>query len=324
MSAGTLPRLLFMGTPDFAVPSLRALVAAGFPVDAVITQPDRPRGRGHRLTPSPIKAAALELALPVWQPERLSDPGVLEAMRDLRPDAVAVVAFGQKIPPEVLQMPPLGCVNVHASLLPRFRGAAPIQRAILEGETETGVTTMLMDEGWDTGPILLQERVAVAPDETGGTLHDRLARIGAELLVETLRRLHAGRLTPTPQDDGLATRAPKLAADEQLIDWTDTAERVERKVRALAPFPGAVTFHRGRRLIVEAARVARADEADELPHEPGRLCAPREPGRLLVLAGDGPVEILRLRPAGSRSMSGRDYLNGFPAEAGDLLGSEVR
>ncbi|BAS27437.1 methionyl-tRNA formyltransferase [Limnochorda pilosa] len=315
--------VVFMGTPDFSVPSLRALVASGFQVLAVVTQPDRPRGRGQRLTPSPVKAAALALGLPVWQPEKLSEPGVLEALREIGPEAVVVVAFGQKVPPEVLHLPPLGCVNVHASLLPRFRGAAPIQRAILAGESETGVTTMLMDEGWDTGPMLLQERVPLRPDETGGSLHDRLAEVGARLLVETLRGLRSGAVRPIPQDDRLATVAPRLKEDELLLEWTETAESLERKVRALAPLPGAVTFHRGRRLIVEAARVAGEDEVQALPGEPGTLCTPARPGHLLVSALDLPLEILRLRPAGSRSMEGRAYLNGFPAEPGDRLGPET-
>lgn len=317
-----LPSLVFMGTPDFAVPSLRALARAGFPLQAVITQPDRPRGRGHRLTPSPVKAAALELGLPVHQPERLDEPQVLAWLKELAPEAVVVVAFGQKIPSEVLHLPPLGCVNVHASLLPRYRGAAPIQRAIMAGDGVSGITTMLMDEGWDTGPILLQEELALRPDETGGSLHDRLAQLGARLLVETLQRLKAGTLQPTPQDDRLATRAPKLREGEQLIDWSQPAVVLERQVRALHPFPGAVTFHRGRRLIIERAAVAQEGPVGG-PGEPGQVMDPAGQGRLLVRAGEGALEILQLRPAGKRSMTARDYLNGFPAEPGDRMASEA-
>lgn len=318
----SLPSLVFMGTPDFAVPSLRALAGAGFPILAVVTQPDRPRGRGHRLSPSPVKTAALELGLPVRQPERLDEPQVLAWLKELAPEAVAVVAFGQKIPSEILHLPPLGCVNVHASLLPRYRGAAPIQRAIMAGDRVSGITTMLMDEGWDTGPILLQEETALAPDETGGSLHDRLAQMGARLLVETLQRLQAGTLKPTPQDDRLATRAPKLREEEQLIDWSQPADVIERLVRALHPFPGAVTFHQGRRLIIERAAVAAPPLAGSQPGEPGRVVLPGQ-GRLLVQTGRGILELLQLRPAGKASMAARDYLNGFPVEPGDRMGSEA-
>ena len=316
------PSVVFMGTPDFAVPSLRALVEAGFPIQAVITQPDRPRGRGHRLTPSPVKAAALELGLPVHQPERLAEPEVLEWLDRLAPEAVVVVAFGQKIPPRVLQLPPLGCINVHASLLPRHRGAAPIPRAIMAGDTETGITTMLMDEGWDTGPILLQEAIPLGPDETAGSLHDRLAELGARLLVETLQRLQEGSLTPTPQDDRLATLAPKLRPEEQVLDWNRPAVALERHIRALHPHPGAVTFHGDRRLIVERAAVVAPGEAGGSA-EPGQVLEAVRYGRLLVQTGDGVLEILELRPAGKRTMTARDYLNGFPTEPGERMGSNA-
>ena len=316
-----LPSLVFMGTPDFAVPSLRALSAAGFPILAVVTQPDRPRGRGHRLTPSPVKAAALELGLPVRQPERVDEPEVVAWLEALAPEAVVVVAFGQKIPSEILHLPPLGCVNVHASLLPRYRGAAPIQRAIMAGDPVSGITTMLMDEGWDTGPILLQEATELAPDETGGSLHDRLAEMGARLLVETLKGLKAGTLAPIPQDERLATRAPKLREEEQYIDWSQPAGVIERLVRALHPFPGAVTFHRGRRLIIERAAVAGSPEGGASSGEPGGVILPGQ-GRLLVRTGRGLLELLQLRPAGKASMTARDYLNGFPVEPGDRMESE--
>jgi methionyl-tRNA formyltransferase len=306
-------RVLFYGTPDFAVPSLKALVGEGFEVVGVVTRPDSPTGR-HRSTSSPsaVKLAALDEDLRVLQPERPSQNGFADQVRALAPDVAAVVAYGHILPPEVLGVPRLGSVNVHASLLPALRGAAPIQRAILQGLTETGVTIMQMDEGLDTGPILHQVATPILADETGGELSVRLAELGALALVEALTLLDETGLTPTPQDDSRATYAPKLKREEELIDWREDAERVARKVRAFDPEPGAWTSCRGQPLKLFGARVA------EGAGRPGEVLAAGD--SLRVAAGAGALELSDLQPAGRKRMSARAFVNGRGIARGELLG----
>lgn len=329
-------RVVFMGTPDFSVPSLEALLGAGHDVVAVYTQPDRPRGRGRRLTFSPVKEAALKAGIEVYQPRSLRDEGVLDELRRGRPDVIVVVAYGQLLPKAVLELPPLGCVNVHASLLPRHRGAAPIQAALAAGDAVTGVTTMFMDEGLDTGDIILKRELPIAPDDDAGSLHDRLAIAGAELLVETLARLEAGDESRTPQDDGLATYAPRLTKDDARIRWTGAADDVVNHVRAFAPRPGAFTWHRGRALKVLEARTASKAGAKEAegsgPGDTAGGAVASAPGTFLEVAGEGiavaagrgRVLLTRVQPPGRAPMSGRDFANGFRLETGERFadGSE--
>lgn len=310
-------RTVFMGTPDFAVPSLRALLAAGHRVVGVFTQPDRPRGRGQQVLPPPVKEEARSAGIPVFQPRRLRDSGALAALEELAPEVICVVAYGQLLPKAVLDLPPLGCINVHASLLPKYRGAAPIQAALLAGETVTGVTTMFMAEGLDTGDIILQQEVAIEPGDDAGTLHDKLAAAGAELLVETLRLLASGQAPRRPQDHRLATYAPKVDKAAAALDWTQPAEQVRNHVRAYAPWPGAYTAH-GRRIL----KVLQVDlgGSGAPGAAPGEVVAVTDEG-FVVQAGSGAVLVRRVQPPGRPPMGGRDYVNGYRLQVGDRLGS---
>lgn len=272
---------------------------------AAITQPDRPAGRGLRLTPPPVKLAALELGLALVQPRSINSPDCLEFLRSLDLDLLVTAAFGQLLRPAVLQLPRLGCVNVHASLLPKYRGAAPIHWAIINGERETGVTTFLMDEGMDTGPILLQRRTEIGPDETFGELEERLARLGAELAVETVEKLWRGEIEPKPQPPN-GTLAPKLHKEDGRIRWEWEARRIHNLVRGLSPRPGAFTTWQGELVKILRTRVV---EEGTTPGAPGSVLPRRD--KLLVASGSGILEILELQPAGCRCISGHDFLNGY-------------
>ena len=235
-------RIVFMGTPEFAVPSLEALLKSDDRVVGIVTQPDRPRGRGQRLSPSPVKVIAQREQLPLLQPTKMKDPAFMAELSGWKPDFIAVAAFGRILPPAILSLPPRGCVNVHGSLLPKYRGAGPIQWAIINGETETGITTMLMDEGMDTGAILLQEKIPIVPEDTAGSLSPRLADLGGRLLVETLAQLKAGTLTPRPQDHAQASLAPLLKKEDGVIDRSLPATMIANRIIGLTPWPGAHTF----------------------------------------------------------------------------------
>jgi len=305
-------RVLYFGTPDFAVPSLRALVGEGFDIAAVVTRPDRPTGR-HRssVSASAVKTAALAEDLAVLQPERPSAPDFIAAARALAPEIAIVAAYGHILPAALLEVPRLGSVNVHASLLPALRGAAPIQRAILEGYPETGITIMQMDAGMDTGPIIHQVATPIAADETGGELTVRLAELGAEALIEALTLMEETGLTPRPQDHGRATMAPKIKRDEERLDWTCPAESVARKILAFDPKPGAWTTCRSRELKLFGARTAGP------AGEPGRVL---EAGDALTIAcRDGAVSVTEVQPAGRARMAARAFVNGRGVAAGDLL-----
>ncbi len=312
-------RLVFFGTPVFAVPSLDALERIGRAPDLVVTQPSRPVGRHRLIEPPPVARRAEELGLAVAQPERVRDEAFLDRIRALSPAVCVVVAFGQIFPRALLELPRLGCVNVHASLLPRHRGAAPIQAAIAAGDASSGVTTMLMEEGLDTGPVLMKRETAIAPDETAGTLSERLASMGGELLVETLERLEAGDLTPQPQDDGAATYARMLGRGDGRLDWEASAEALERLVRAYDPWPGTFTMYGE-----ESVKILRASVADVSPV--AERATPAEivdVGReaLFVRCGEQSVLALeRVQRAGKRSVSGRELANGLRLAVGDRLG----
>ena len=296
------PGLVFMGSPEFALPTLR-LLAAHFAITGVITQPDRPAGRGKWLTPPPVKVLAEELALPVIQPERLKSPEAMQQLRQWAPDLIVVAAFGQILRQEVLDLPKFGCVNVHASLLPRWRGAAPIQAAILAGDAWTGVTIMRMEAGVDTGPILSQGGMPILPGDTAGFLSQKLAALGAELLVETLPGYLSGELKPQSQGEASATYAPMLKKEDGLLDFSRPAGELVRRVRAFNPWPGAYTVWQDQPL-----KVLRAHAADEAESEPGKhLVYERLPG---IGTGRGILVLDEVHPAGKKPMTGDDFLRG--------------
>ncbi len=298
-------RLVFAGTPDFSVPALRACLDSGAQVVAAYTQPDRPAGRGRQLAASPVKQAALAAGVPVEQPETLRDKSARERLAAYAPDLIVVVAYGLILPKSVLALPRLGCWNVHASLLPRWRGAAPIQRAILAGDAETGVDLMQMEAGLDTGPVLLEARTPIAADDTGGTLHDRLAALGAQALADGLARVLRGEtLTPTPQSDDGVEYAHKLDKAEARLDWNDSAAALARKVRAFDPWPVAEGTLDGERVRLWSAFAldARVDA------RPGDIVAASADG-IDVATGDGVLRIRELQRDGGRRISARDWLN---------------
>ncbi len=296
------PRIVFMGSPDFAVPSLEAL-AGRYPVVGVVTQPDRPAGRGGTLKPPAVKEAALRLGIPVIQPEKLRQPEAMEQLRAWQPDVIVVAAFGQILRPAVLELPPFGCVNVHGSLLPRWRGAAPIQAAILAGDAETGITIMKMDAGVDTGPILSQRAIPIAPDETGGSLFAKMAALGADLLLETLPRYLAGEIQPRPQPEEGVTYAPMLKKEDGLLDFSQPAAALERRVRAMNPWPGAFFEWNGAPLKVLRASVSGAKS----PGAGSRLTVE---GRPALGCGEGILILEEVQPAGKKPMPGKAFLAG--------------
>lgn len=304
-----------MGTPAFAVPSIKALLTNGFHIVLVITQPDKPKGRGGRITPPPVKEFAVSHGIPVLQPERLKEPVFLDRLRKAAPDAVVVAAYGKILPPDILTLPRLGCINVHASLLPKYRGAAPVQWALMNGECETGVTIMLMDEGMDTGDILLQQPVPILSDENSGSLSERLSRLGAELLIETLRRLEGNRLKRHPQDHSLASYAPPLTPSDEVISWNLSAETIRNKVRALDPQPGARTLLSGRLLKIWRVSVKTGDFSGE----PGEILEISDEG-IIVRAGEGAVMVHELQLAGGRRLSAAAFLRGHQLRRGNVLG----
>ncbi|RUM87809.1 MAG: methionyl-tRNA formyltransferase [Thermodesulfatator sp.] len=297
-------RVVFMGTPEFAVPALRALLESER-VLAVVTQPDRPRGRGRRLRPSPVKEVALAAGLPVLEPERLKDPEFFKRLQELSPDLIVVAAYGKLLPREVLELPPHGCWNIHASLLPKYRGADPIRWAILEGETETGITLMLMDEGLDTGPILLQKRTPIGEGETGGELYERLSRMGAEALLEALALHKEGRLKPHPQPEEGASYAPPFKKEDARLDFHRPAQEVARRIRAFDPRPGAYTFLEGQVFKLFRPRVLQR----ESPEPPGTVLGVEE-GQLLIACREGVLAVSEVQLAGKRRMSVSDFLKG--------------
>ena len=313
-------RLIFCGTPQFAVPTLEALVKRRFDIDLVVTNPDEPRGRSQQVTAPPVKLAAERAGLAVFQPKKLKDPATQEFISKYRPDAIVVVAYGHIIPPWMIALPRLGCINLHASLLPKYRGAAPIPWALIRGEPVTGVTTMKIDAGLDTGGILLQLQIAIQDDDTTETLSQRMSPIGAELMVETLDRLERGEITPRPQDHAAATLAPILKKEDGRIDWSRTAEEIARRVRGLDPWPGAYTSFRGKnlRLWSAAAPLSRGESTAE-PSQPGVALV--ENDHLLIACGDGTLlEVGELQLEGRKRLSARDFMNGVRLKPGEELG----
>jgi len=307
-------RIVFAGTPEFAVPALDALHGAGHAIQAVYTQPDRPAGRGQTLTSSPVKRRAVELGLPVEQPATLHGAAAAADLVAYQPDLLVVVAYGLLLPPAILGVPRLGCWNIHASLLPRWRGAAPIQRAILAGDAMTGITIMQMDRGLDTGPMLLVRPTPIDARECSGQLHDRLAKLGAGAIVAAVERWQAGRLVAVGQPTEAATYAAKIRKQEAVIDWQQTAAQIDRQVRAFNPWPVAETRWQGQQLrIWEAENVAAGSGA-----EPGRVLE-ADGGMLLVATGEGALALHRVQMAGRRAVTAAEFLNAHPL-AGARLG----
>jgi methionyl-tRNA formyltransferase len=306
--------VVYMGTPEFAVPSLEALHRSHHRVSAVVTQPDRPKGRGRKMTAPPVKRSAQGFGYPVFQPESVKSDAFCEQMRAIEPDLFVVVAMGQILPTRLLSLPRLGAINVHASLLPRLRGAAPIQWAIINGDPESGVTTMQMDAGMDTGDMLLKAKTPISSTDTAQSLHDRLASLGADLLIETLDRLASGRLIPEPQAAEAATLAPMLSKKDGRIDWHRSAVEIDRLVRGLTPWPGAYTFCNDRRLRLYRTR-------------PLPLMSPAAPGTIVqgfadelsVATGDGVLSVLEIQGASGKRMAIKDFLCGCDLCPGNLF-----
>lgn len=316
MNAGRRLRAVFLGTPDFAVPSLRALVDE---VDllAVVTQPDRPQGRGRQVAPPPVAEIARRLGLRVLQPARLKDPSVIETLRALKPDIIVTVAYGKIIPPQILALPPLGCINVHPSLLPKYRGASPIQAAIADGERETGVTIMYQSEALDAGDIILQRRVPIAPEDTAQTLEARLADTGTAALVEALRLIAAGTAPRVPQDESKASYVGKLTKDDGRIDWTRSATVLANFIRAMDPWPSAYTWRRGRLLKIWKGTAVQGPAAGDAT--PGTVVEIRRGEGFVVSTGAGALLVSEVQPEGRRRMTAEEYARGARLEVGERL-----
>jgi methionyl-tRNA formyltransferase len=298
-------RIVFIGTGEIGVPTLKALLNSEHEVIAVVTQPDKPVGREQRIEPPPIKKAIAETRIPILQPAKIKDPGIIEEIPGLTPDVIVVVAYGQILPRDVLEIPRLACLNLHASLLPRWRGAAPIQAAIAAGDCETGITVMYMDEGLDTGDILLQRNVDILPNDTGGSLHDRLAQVAPETLLESLRLLAVGNAVRIPQDNARATHAPKLKREDGKIDWSESAEAIERKIRAYNPWPGAFMKIDRQNLKIFSASLV------DLTGQPGEVL--RNDKDLIVATGKGALALGEVQFEGKRRMSAAEFLRGHSA-----------
>jgi len=301
-------RIVFMGTAPFAVPSLVRLAGSGYAICSTVTGPDKPRGRGREVSPTPVKEVATRRGIPVLQPADLKDPEFAGAIRSLEPDLIVVVAF-RILPPGVFTIPRLGSVNLHASLLPRYRGAAPINRAIMNGEVETGVTTFFLEESVDTGNILLQARTPIFPEDDAGTLHDRLADVGGEIVLHTVRLIEQGKSVPRPQDPSLASPAPKIFKEDCRIDWNSPAERIRNQMRGLSPSPAAFTTYEGKILKIFRARIA------EGSLEPGTVNAAKD--SLVVGTADRPLVIEEMQLEGKKRMTAGEFLRGYRISSGD-------
>lgn len=321
-------RIVFMGTPDFSVPALKALVEAGHQVIAVVTQPDKPKGRGKKVQMTPVKIQAMEYGIPVYQPAKVREASFVEVLKGLEADVYVVIAFGQILPKAVLELPKYGCINIHASLLPKYRGAAPIQWCVIDGERETGITTMMMDVGLDTGDMLEKAVIPIEEKETGGSLHDKLSMAGGDLILSTLKKLEEGTLVRTPQTDEGTCYAKMLTKSLGDIDWNQGAVSIERLIRGLNPWPSAYTMWNGKTIKIWAADVIAGREAADFLSESG---VPAETGtapgtvvcsdkrRLVVCTGGGLLSIRELQMEGKKRMDTPAFLRGYPIPAGDVF-----
>ena len=305
---------VFMGTPDFAVPTLQSLARDGIMPKLVVTQPDRPKGRGRKSLPPPVKTAAIELGCDVIQPISVADPDFKAQLASLDPDFFVVVAYGHLLTSELLALPGIAAINLHASLLPKYRGAAPIQRAVMNGDKETGVTTMRMDRGMDTGDILLFEKTAIDPLDTSGSLHDRLAGMGGNLVLTTMEGMLNGQLTPKPQDHSKATHAPMLKKADGHIDWSLPVSHIFCLIRGVTPWPGAFTFHNDMRL-----KIHRAHPILEPVSEPPGTVLKTFPGELRISTGNGVLQVLEIQGASGKRLAVQDFLRGYRLDPGERL-----
>ncbi|MBP2650176.1 MAG: Methionyl-tRNA formyltransferase [Firmicutes bacterium] len=309
-------KIVYMGTPDFAVPCLDKLVQEAHEILAVVTQPDRPKGRGRKLAPSPVKEAAIRHELPVLQPEKIKTPEFVAELKALNPDIIIVVAFGQILSSAILELPKLGCINVHASLLPAYRGAAPIHWAVINGEQVTGVTTMYMDVGLDTGDMILKEEIPISADQTTGELYEQLNLLGAELLAKTIELIATGEAPRTVQDNSQASYAKLLTRETESINWQASAQQVHNLVRGLNPWPGAYCHHDGKNLKVWRTRV---ESAQTVAGKPGQVVVVGEHS-FKVATVKGVVEILEVQPESKKRMSAGEYVRGYGLNVGEILG----
>jgi methionyl-tRNA formyltransferase len=312
-------RIVFMGTPEFAVPSLQVMLERGENVVCVVTQPDRPRGRGRKVLPPPVKILALHAKIQVLQPDTLKGADFLAKMKQLAPDVIIVAAYGKILPGSIIDTPPLGTLNVHGSLLPKYRGAAPIQWALINGEKETGVTIMQMDRGIDTGDILLQEKVAIAPDDTAGTLSIKMAEIGGKTLGKAIDLLRADKLKPVKQDDTQASFAPLLSKEKRQLNWSQTAEQISCLIRGLDPWPATYTMLSGKRIRLFSPRIIPLDQCDTAPMEPGTVCGADKNG-LVIATGQDCLLVEEIQAEGSRRLKVDAFISGHPIPAGARLG----
>lgn len=321
-------KVVYMGTPDFAVGALESIIEAGHEVVLVVTQPDKPKGRGKEMQMTPVKQCALAHDIPVFQPVKIKEAEAVAYLKNFPADVFVVAAFGQILSKEILDMPKFGCVNIHASLLPMYRGAAPIQAVILNKEKETGVTIMQMDEGLDTGDMLMKERIAIAPEETGESLHDKLSALGADMIVKALKAMEEGKLTPIPQGDGPTCYASMLRKDLGRIDWTKSADDIEHLVRGLYPWPGTFTSLNGKSLKISKVALGKGLETPETRPETECGMEGSNPGTITqvakdsftVVTGEGSLVIYELQLEGKKRMSTRDFLVGNRLEVGTVLG----
>jgi len=315
-------RIVFMGTPAFAVPSLKTLLTTSHEVVGVVTQPDRPRGRGQSVEASPVKRLAESAGVPILQPEKMKNPEFLGAISRWNPEVIVVTAFGRILPKVILELPPKGCVNVHASLLPKYRGAAPIQWAIIRGESVTGVTMMLMDEGMDTGPILLQASLTIGPDETAGELSLKLAELGGAQLVPTLQKWEEGTLKPQKQDETQATMAPLLKKEDGRIDWELSAKELVNRIRGLSPWPGCYTYLGQERLVIWRAEACDFSSGPGQTSVPGGILDVTDTG-LYVTTGQACLRILEIQPANGKRMAVNQFLRGRTLRKGMHFSSSL-
>ncbi len=305
--------IIFMGTPEFSVPALRELINKKWHISAVITQPDKPAGRKQETKPSPVKELALKNSLPLLQPKSLRSAETIKKIKELRPNIIIVVAYGKMIPAEILNISKYGCVNIHPSLLPKYRGPSPIQSAILNGDKKTGLTVMLLDEGMDSGPILAQEKIGLSGDETAGTLHDKLAELGAKMLLPAIARYIEGKIKPMPQDSDKATICKIISREDGHIDWNRSAKDIERQFRAFYPWPGVYTFWKDKRLKITDLSISK-----KFPAEKKGMIIEKD-NRLYVACSDGSIEIKKLQLEGKKEMKAAEFLKG----RGEITGSTV-
>jgi methionyl-tRNA formyltransferase len=315
-------KIIFMGTADFGGPVLEKLAEGRENKIAVITQPDRPQGRGRKILPTPIKKIALDKGLEVFQPENINDEESIKRMKEFNPDIILVVAYGQILSSHILNIPKIGCINIHGSLLPKYRGAAPVNRAIINGEKETGITFMFMKEKVDAGEIIFQEKIEILADETYGELYYRLSALSASSLSKLLEKIKSGKIERIPQDNNLATFARKMNKEDGKIEWSSKGEKVYNLIRGTTPFPGAFTHYQGRKLKITRVRFLDdyQDETDTGSPKPGRVVKTEKDGILISTGDKGMIKILRLIPSGSKELTANQFVNGYKIKEGEVLG----